>query len=613
MTATNPTAPAPSMRPNAFWRLLGSIRIAVPLLITIAMVLAWGTIYESRFGTAAVQRFVYTAWWFQALLAFLAFNLALAALARYPWKRRHLPFVLAHLGIILILIGGIVGGQFGIDGRLIIPEGQAERTLETPGNVLIVHAPAEAHSSSGAAGAPAGQAAAGLHQVIPTRFESQAWVHEPNSVVPIRLGERTIRLTVDRYYPDAVSDERITGDGLEDNPAVHVLIEHEEQREAVWLLSRDAERFGVGWGAAHLLFLEPADEAQLAQLLGQDEADASARGVVSVKLPGSDGARRIPVPAVLNEPMPIDGTPYRITFKDYFSDFAITSQGLVSRSAEPSNPAVSFTLEGPEGVDAYLLFAWHPEFQSIHGLAHSIPAEVGYIHTGHSVLPPNGIGLVRRPSSGTLSAVLTTEDGRLTVMDAVETGAWYTHPSLGYRFSVAAFYPKARLVQQVRNRTDEIRAEAIHVVGREGAQEADAWLTLRGTATLPLGREPVAIEYRPDRYTLPFTIKLLDFRKIDYPGTQMASGFESDVELSDSKRGLMLVRTIKMNQPLKYRGFSLYQSSFVPGEVQTTVLSVRNDPGTPFVYAGFLIVIGGVVSMFILRALQSRTVSRRLS
>ena len=101
---------------NRVVKLLGSIRIAVPLLITIAIVLAWGTVYESRYGTAAVQRFIYTAWWFQALLGFLALNLAIAAAERYPWKRPHLPFLLAHLGIISILLGGILGGRSGSTG-----------------------------------------------------------------------------------------------------------------------------------------------------------------------------------------------------------------------------------------------------------------------------------------------------------------------------------------------------------------------------------------------------------------------------------------------------------------------------------------------------------------
>ena len=81
----------------------------------------------------------------------------------------------------------------------------------------------------------------------------------------------------------------------------------------------------------------------------------------------------------------------------------------------------------------------------------------------------------------------------------------------------------------------------------------------------------------------------------------MASALEADVELTDPTRGILLMRKISMNNPLRYRGFSFYQSSYIPGPTETTVLSVRNDPGTPLVYAGFLIVIVGVVAMFLLR------------
>ena len=80
----------------------------------------------------------------------------------------------------------------------------------------------------------------------------------------------------------------------------------------------------------------------------------------------------------------------------------------------------------------------------------------------------------------------------------------------------------------------------------------------------------------------------------------MAEAFESDVQLSDPQRGLILMRTIKMNQPLRYGGFSFYQASYVPGGPETTILAARRDPGTPLVYAGFLIVVAGVVSLFYL-------------
>ena len=77
--------------------------------------------------------------------------------------------------------------------------------------------------------------------------------------------------------------------------------------------------------------------------------------------------RDIPVPEDMHQEVAIEGTPYRVTFRDYFPDFAITEHGPGSRSSQPNNPAVSFTLTGPEGTDAYLLFALHPDFQSMHG------------------------------------------------------------------------------------------------------------------------------------------------------------------------------------------------------------------------------------------------------
>ena len=60
-------------------------------------------------------------------------------------------------------------------------------------------------------------------------------------------------------------------------------------------------------------------------------------------------------PEQLGTAAPIEGTPYRITFKDYFPDFVIGERGIDTRSAEPTNPAVSFLLSGPEGDDADLL------------------------------------------------------------------------------------------------------------------------------------------------------------------------------------------------------------------------------------------------------------------
>ncbi|MBI3317855.1 MAG: cytochrome c biogenesis protein ResB [Candidatus Omnitrophica bacterium] len=158
-----------------------------------------------------------------------------------------------------------------------------------------------------------------------------------------------------------------------------------------------------------------------------------------------------------------------------------------------------------------------------------------------------------------------------------------------------------RPVTVLQLRAPDGPAEDLHLVAEDGQRLVQGWVGLRGSLQLPLGGHPVMVEYRPEIRELPFSVGLLDFRKIDYPGTSMAAAFESDVEVSDPERGVAMKRKISMNNPLKYRGYSLFQSSYVQGETEATVLSVRKDPGTPLVYAGFLIIVLGVVSMFVFR------------
>jgi len=568
-------------------RRLGSLRIAVPLLVAIAGVLAWGTVYEARFGTAAVQHAVYRSWWFQVLLGFLAINLAAAAWQRYPWKRKHTPFLLAHLGIILILIGGILGGRLGLEGQLVIPEGQAERLLQLPHNIVAVR-----------------QLNPGVAHIISTRFDATAWIHEPHTTFRVPLEGRLIEVTVDRYYPNAEAIEQVTGDGADDNPAVRLALSHEGHRDAVWLFATDPERFGARWGQAHLLFVEASSETALADLLRPAESSGPPRGVVTIELSDLKVRQGIPVPDQFGDTVPLEGSPYELTFKAYFPDFAITEHGPITRSERPNNPAVALVLSGKDQRDAHLLFAKHPEFSTTHGLTQTIPASLTYTHPMPNALPPQTIGVVRRPD-GSLLGLLTGPQGEHHTQEC-EVGRRFIHPWLGYEVVVEAYYPRAALTQQFINRNNEVKQEALHLVAREGTEVKETWLSLGGFAQLTLGDEPIVIEYRKAQWELPVTIKLLDFRKIDYPGTQMASGFESDIELTDPRRGLILMRTIRMNDPLRYRGFSFYQASYLTDPVETTVLAVRNDPGTPLVYAGFLCVILGVVSMFVLKSAVPR-------
>lgn len=100
------------------------------------------------------------------------------------------------------------------------------------------------------------------------------------------------------------------------------------------------------------------------------------------------------------------------------------------------------------------------------------------------------------------------------------------------------------------------------------------------------------IVYGKQQRQLPFEIALKDFEKKNYPGMQMVRGFSSDVVVLDD--GARWNARIEMNAPLRYKGYTFYQSSFdqsVDGE--TTVLSVVENQGRLFPYIGtFILALG---------------------
>jgi cytochrome c biogenesis protein len=86
---------------------------------------------------------------------------------------------------------------------------------------------------------------------------------------------------------------------------------------------------------------------------------------------------------------------------------------------------------------------------------------------------------------------------------------------------------------------------------------------------------------------LPFTIQLKRFI-IDYYSTGMPKLFASDVVITDHENGKTFPATIKVNQPLIYRGVAVYQSSFEDGgsKLKLTGYPMQGSRSAPFSMQG---------------------------
>ncbi len=119
------------------WSVLISLKFAVAVMVGLAACLAVATIIESKFNTATAKYYVYQSRLFYLLLFLFGLLILCVALSRWPWKKRHLPFLLAHAGILMILGGAWVTIKVGIDGQLKISEGELSAAVELDDHVLV--------------------------------------------------------------------------------------------------------------------------------------------------------------------------------------------------------------------------------------------------------------------------------------------------------------------------------------------------------------------------------------------------------------------------------------------------------------------------------------------
>ena len=105
----------------------GSMVVAIVLMALMMILLAGATFVENKYGASVSQFAIYRAWWFDVLLAIFGGNVLCAMLARLPWRWGHMPFVVAHLGVLILLIGCWVTSRYGLEAQLTVFEGELAR------------------------------------------------------------------------------------------------------------------------------------------------------------------------------------------------------------------------------------------------------------------------------------------------------------------------------------------------------------------------------------------------------------------------------------------------------------------------------------------------------
>ncbi|MBO4645836.1 MAG: cytochrome c biogenesis protein CcsA [Bacteroidales bacterium] len=111
--------------------------------------------------------------------------------------------------------------------------------------------------------------------------------------------------------------------------------------------------------------------------------------------------------------------------------------------------------------------------------------------------------------------------------------------------------------------------------------------------------------------TLPFSLTLDHFDVVTHPGTRSPSDFVSHLHITDDG-GEPTEAIISMNNILKHKNYRFYQNDY--DEKGNSVLSVSHDPwGIGVTYAGYLLLLGSLVALFIVRNSKFRLLLKKTS
>jgi hypothetical protein len=201
-----------------------------------------------------------------------------------------------------------------------------------------------------------------------------------------------------------------------------------------------------------------------------------------------------------------------------------------------------------------------------------------------------------------------------------------THEALPFRIEVRGFYRNSRLQmispqggalvpsatmgtgQRVAvkslpraTRLDErdVMSAVIEIIP-EGGQSLGTWLvsdSLAAAQDIEIAGRRWSIQMRPARYYKPYSLTLRKFTHETYPGTSIPKNFSSKVDLEDPEFNESRPVLIYMNNPLRYRGDTFYQSGYEKDN-SGSILQVVRNPSYQAPYIACLLVSLGLIYQF---------------
>jgi len=548
-------------------RFLGSVRLAVPLLIAIAAILIGATFYESSVGSRTVQQLVYKSPWFGALMFLLAVNLGLSTLSRYPWRgTRKIGFALTHWGLIVIIAGSAAVIHLSTEGMLLVrTDSGPSNQIRVEGDLLEVVAPGQSPQ------------------------QTDVWVRPDGSVTPAQLAG----LQLLGYSDQAIKTVRFEeADGV-DNPAVKLRLTSDRMGQTLerWLALAPAMYRQVDIGPAQLEIVQAQSLEELDQLLSPP-APTLAWGTLQI-----DGNDPIDVQQQMGKTLALANN-LELTLTQFWPDFRLDANNQpISASNQVRNPAVQINLTQGDVQERWFVFG-RDDFEPVRSgdtlslsVTYAPPSSTAADYFRVVVSPSHKLFYAARSSQG-------FTQGPLQPGIAVAPG-W-----ADFEISLVETLEQAQVQRQVVPVTPVNGAvtagqgnPALHVATPDGQ---DQWLPWGEPTALRTKDGPYLAAFSPKLLQLPFWVKLDDFIVERNEGSESVAMWTSQITLIDPQAETAIQRSVWMNHPTWFKGWKLAQASWNPGDLKQSTLQLKREPWwvTALTWIGSLLVVSGIAVMF---------------
>lgn len=643
---------AASVRPLPWdkWliKVLGSLWFLIVLLILMGLVLVGGTFIWIDDMVGAIRKDYYSVA-FYIILFLLAVNLVTCTLKRKPYKVWMWGYLCTHSGVLTLMVGA--GLTYGLKeyGQMSVPEGGTESQYEEEDvrEIVVRSGRAEAKGKSFDVdlnlyrGKESGEgdnlwiivvtglvflAGGGTLAALNMRGKVHGfWNYtgifffilggilvlfsrsDPEVLIQTEDG---LKVQVLKYYPHTEFQfpnypnfEESDDPDDPENPVVRIDFSVDgQQMGGGWMSERDDELGNTG--PLTVLYREASLE-----FVGPFLGPIGPRGILILRELGGALQVVLDIGADMGKTVRV-GTA-DVTLREYRQSVRLTADGKVEPGGEfAEDPAVLFEVKQDGVTDRYWAFARTHVNQTPYKVGSG--KSTAFVARYQPPLALNAAFFFKTESNWYY--LLTHRTGKK------ESGVYEVGKKLAYPFmprklelTLAKYVrrPVPFPVEKTEMEKDDpqkLPAIYVRIEKKDSNVSKKGWLLFHERRTFSLGGDTVNLTFRPkikDCYGMDVT--LLEFRKIDHDGSQMARSFESDVRIHDKTTGDSYEQTIKVNHPLVhaqnwYRDIVLYQAAYNDRVTPVrSIYQVSYDPGKKVMYIGLIITIAGAIYMFYLR------------